>query len=209
MGVLFIMNKVITIGREFGSGGREFGKRLADYLGIAYYDKEIITEISKKTKLAEEYIQKVIENKPSISFPITIGNSFYAVFSQNLECGKDVYAEQSNTLVEMVQRSNCVIIGRCADYILEEYNPIKIFTYADMKSKIKRCIEKASKDEHLSEKEIKQQIQNIDKNRSKYYQFITGKKWGDKCNYDICVNTTNISIKDIAKSIAFIIKPTL
>lgn len=203
------MNRVITVGREFGSGGRELGKRLADYLGIAYYDREIITEISKKTKLAEEYIQEVIENKPSISFPITIGNSFYAVFSPNLDGGKDVYTEHSNTLVEMVQRSHCVIIGRCADYILEEYNPLKIFTYADMKSKIKRCLEKAPRDEHLSEREIRQQIQNIDKNRSKYYQFITGKKWGDKRNYDICINTTNISVKEVAKSIALMIKPTL
>ncbi len=203
------MNKVITIGREFGSGGRELGKRIADYLKIAYYDKEIITEISKKTKLAEEYIQKVIENKPSISFPITIGNSFYAMFNPALDGGKDVYVEQSNTLVEMVKRSNCVIIGRCADYILEDYNPFKIFTYADMSLKIKRCIENAKEDEDLTDRELKQKIQMIDKNRAKHYQFITGKKWGDKRNYDLCINTTNLSIKDVARSIADIIKPML
>lgn len=203
------MNKVITIGREFGSGGREFGKRLAEYLQIAYYDREIITEISKKTKLAEEYIQQVVENKPSVSFPITIGNSFYAIFNPIVDGGGDVYVQQSNTLVDMVKRSDCVIIGRCADYILKDYNPFKIFIYSDMPSKINRCIEKAPENENLTEKQLKQQILEIDKNRAKYYQFITGNKWADKSNYDLCINTTNMSIKNIAKCVALMIKQNL
>ncbi len=201
------MNKIITIGREFGSGGREFGKRLAEYLGIAYYDKEIIIEISKKTKLAEEYIQQVIEDKPISSFPITIGNSFYAIFNpmtENLEA--NIYAEQNNILVDMAKKSSCVIIGRCADYILKEYNPFKIFIYSDMKTKINRCIEKAPEHENLSEKQLKHQILNIDKNRAKYYQFITGSKWGDKLNYDLCVNTSSVLIKDAAEYIGKMIE---
>lgn len=205
-GGVFDMNKIITIGREFGSGGREFGKRLAEYLGIAYYDKEIITEISKKTQLAEEYIQ-AIEDKPISTFPITIGNSFYAIFnpiSENVEVS--VYAEQNNILVDMAKRSSCVIIGRCADYILEEFNPFRIFIYSDMKTKISRCIERVPEGENLSEKQLKNQIISIDKNRAKYYQFITGNKWGDRLNYDLCVNTSSLSIKYAAEYIGKMIE---
>lgn len=196
------MNRIITIGREFGSGGRELGKRIAEHLKIAYYDREIITEISKKTKLAEEYVQQILENKPIISFPITIGHSLYPVFNPVLENSSSIYSEQSNTLIEMAQKSDCVIIGRCADYILQDYNPFRVFVYADMEQKIKRCVDKAPKDENLSIKELKQQMQELDKNRSKYYQFITGNKWGDKKNYDLCINTTNLNIKDVAEGIA-------
>ena len=199
------MNKIITIGREFGSGGRELGKRIAENLKIAYYDKEIIMEISRKTSLAEDYIQQIIENKPIMSFPITIGSSFYPVFNPILDSTNVIYTEQSNTLINMAKASDCVIIGRCADYILQEYNPFKIFVYSDMKSKIKRCREKASKDENLTDKELKQQINDIDKNRSKYYQFFTGKKWGDRMNYDLCVNTSNLSVKEIANVISKIV----
>lgn len=196
------MNRVITIGREFGSGGRELGKRIADYLQIAYYDKEIITEISKRTKLAEEYVQRIIENKPTVPFPITIGNSFYPIFNPIVEHSNNIYLEQNNALDEMARRSDCVIIGRCADYILKDYNPFKIFVYADMDSKIERCKRNASENENLSDKELKHKILEIDKNRSKYYEFITDKKWGDKRNYDLCINTSGMSIKNIAKFIS-------
>ena len=196
------MNTIITIGREFGSGGRELGKRIADNLKIAYYDKEIIMEISKKTSMAEDYVQQIIENKPIMSFPITIGSSFYPVFNPIVDNTNAIYTEQSNTLINMAKRSDCVIIGRCADYILEDYNPFKLFVYADINSKIKRCREKANKNENLSDKELKQQILEIDKNRSKYYHFFTGKKWGDRMNYDLCVNTSKLSVKDIANFIS-------
>ncbi len=200
------MNKIITIGREFGSGGRELGKRLSDLLGIAYYDREIITEISNKTKLAEEYVQQIVEKKPIISFPITIGHTFYPIFNPVVDYNGNVYAQQSNTLLEMVNKSSCIIIGRCADYILEEYNPFRIFVYSDMEFKIKRCRDNESEHENLSDKQLKQQILDVDKNRAKYYQFITGKKWGDRKNYDLCINTSKISIKDIAELLSNMIK---
>lgn len=209
LGGKVIMNKIITIGREFGSGGRELGKRIADNLKIAYYDKEIIMEISKKTSMAEEYVQQIVENKPIMSFPITIGNSFYPIFNPVVDNNSNIYTEQSNTLINMANKSDCVIIGRCADYVLEKYNPFKIFVYSDIDSKIKRCREKASKNEELSDKDLKHQILEIDRNRSKYYQFFTGKKWGDRMNYDLCVNTSNLNVKDIANFVSKILSKQL
>lgn len=200
------MNKIITIGREFGSGGRELGKRLSELLGIAYYDKEIITEISNKTELAEDYVKQIVENKPMISFPITVGHSFYPIFNPVMEHNSSVYSQQSNTLIDMVNKSSCIIIGRCADYILEDYNPFRIFVYSDMELKMKRCRDNAPEHENLNDKRLKQQILEVDKNRAKYYQFITGKKWGDRRNYDLCINTSRFSIKNIAELISGMIK---
>lgn len=94
------------------------------------------------------------------------------------------------------------MIGRCADYILQEYKPYRIFVYADMESRIKRCMERSTDEEKVGEKEMKSQINNIDKSRAKYYEFYTGMKWGDKKNYDLCVNTTDVVIKEIVPVIA-------
>ena len=105
-------------------------------------------------------------------------------------------------LTEMSQKSDCVLVGRCADYILKDKNPLKIFVYADMASKIARCRLKAPENEHLSDHEMRKQIKRIDRNRAKYYEFYTGRKWGDKLNYDLCINTTNTEIKKIVPRIA-------
>ena len=95
-----------------------------------------------------------------------------------------------------------MLVGRCADYILKDKNPLKIFVYADMASKIARCRLKAPENEHLSDHEMRKQIKRIDRNRAKYYEFYTGRKWGDKLNYDLCINTTNTEIKKIVPRIA-------
>ncbi len=200
------MSRVITIGREFGSGGRELGKRLADIFDIAYYDNEIISEIAKKTELAEEYIHQVVENSPAPFFPITIGRTFYTAASPQMEMSTSIYAEQSNIITEMAQKSPCVIVGRCADYILRDMKPCRIFVYADMESKLARCRLKAGEHEHMSDKELRRHILGIDKGRANYYRFFTGKKWGDWLNYDLCINTTGFNIKDISESVAGMIK---
>ena len=197
------MNKIITVGREFGSGGRELGKRLADLLHIAYYDKEIVTEIAKKTSLAESYDHQVMEHNPTIYYPITIGHSFYPMVNPIMDLNNSIYVEQSRIIKEMADESDCVIVGRCADYILRERKPMRLFVYADMQFKMDRCRKKAPSDEEpLSDKELKQHITSIDKNRSKYYQFFTGQKWGERINYDFCINTTNLSIKEVALTIS-------
>ena len=196
------MNRIITIGREFGSGGRELGRRLAETLGIAYYDREIITEIAKRTSLSEQYIQQVVEKKPFPLFPITVGRSFYPQDDVVFEQTQAVYKEQSSVIREMAARSDCVIVGRCADYILREEHPLRIFVYADLSSKMIRCREKGSPQEHFTDKELKQHIQSVDKNRARYYEFYTGRNWGDKLNYDICINTTKTEIKQVVPFLA-------
>ena len=114
-----------------GSGGREFGRRLAEELGFDYYDKEIISEIAKKTSMSEEFIREVTDKKPHNLFPITFGHTFIYIDNYYpLHQANDIYIEQNNIIKEMAQRSNCIIIGRCADYILEDKDPFRIFIYA-------------------------------------------------------------------------------
>ena len=196
------MNKIITVGREFGSGGRELGRRLSETLGIAYYDQEIIIEIVKRTSLSKEYVQTIEEHRPVISFPIHIGRSFYPAIDPVFEQNMAVYQEQAKVIEEMAAKSDCVIVGRCADYVLREQNPFRLFVYADMESKMKRCRAKGPEDEKLTDRELKQKIQGIDKKRAKYYEFYTGNKWGDKLNFDLCINTTQTQIKEIVPAIA-------
>ena len=200
------MNTIITIGRQFGSGGREFGRRLAEELGYQYYDREIIAEIAKATQLHEDYVSDILEQKPSQLMPITIGNSIYVNNYYMMEQIQAVYRAQSEIMKTLAEKSNCVIIGRCADYILRDYKPFRIFVYAEMESRINRCLSRKSEDEHFTNKELKKIIKKIDKNRSKYYDYYTGLTWGDKHNYDLCINTTNVNIKELVPVIAKIFK---
>ena len=200
------MNKIITIGREFGSGGRELGRRLARELGFDYYDKEILTEIAKHTSLSEEYVQQVVENQPRQLFPITVGRSFLYVDTQPLQQASTVFQAQQEIIREMAERSDCVIVGRCADYILRDKKPFRIFVYADMQSRIDRCRSRAPEGENMSDKEYKQQITSMDKSRARYYDFYTDMKWGDKLNYELCINTTNQDIPTLVEFLARIFK---
>lgn len=196
------MNRIITIGREFGSGGRELGRRLSEELGFAYYDQEIISEIAQRTEMSEQYVQSIVEHQPLFSFPIHIGRSFYPAPTPVFDQSMSVYQEQARIITEMAQKSDCVIVGRCGDYILKEYEPFRMFVYADMESKMKRCRQKASEEEKMSDKELKQHILGIDKKRAKYYEFYTGHKWGDKLNFDLCINTSRTVIKEIVPAVA-------
>lgn len=200
------MNRVITIGREFGSGGREFGRRLAEELSIEYYDKEIITEIAKHTQLSEEYIQQIVECTPHRLYPITVGHSMSFVEDYSFSQAQSVYQAQATILKDLAEKSDCVIVGRCADYILKDYNPFNVFVYADLDSRVKRCAERATDDEHYTEKQLRRKIKSIDKHRARYYSFYTGRKWGDKSNYDLCINTTDTVIKDIVPIVAKMFK---
>lgn len=200
------MNKIITIGREFGSGGREFGRRLAEELGFDYYDKEIISEIAKHTALSENYVQQVIEKNPHDLFPITVGHSFSYVDAYTLEKKQKVFRAQEKVIKEMAEKSNCVIVGRCGDYILRDYKPTKIFLYADIEAKVARCKARNEATEALSDKKLKKQIKNIDKNRARYYEFFTGETWGNKLNYDLCINTTDSDIRLLVKTVAAMFK---
>lgn len=201
------MNKIITIGRELGSGGRELGKRLAEMLGFAYYDNEIITGIAEKTELAESYVKQVLEHSPMASFPITIGHSFYPGVSMSMDQATNIYVEQSNIITEMADKSDCVIVGRCADYILRDRHPFRIFVYAAPEYRIERCRKNVKENEMLNDRQIWRNIRKVDRHRAKYYMFYTGRKWGDKNNYDICINTTNASIKSVAEALVKMLRP--
>lgn len=192
------MNQIITIGREFGSGGRELGRRLSEELKIAYYDQEIVTEIAKRTDLSEQYVHRIMERRPITSFPIHTGRTFYPAVNPVLEQTHTVFQEQSRILREMAEQSDCVIVGRCGDYILRDLKPFRLFVYADMESKMERCRRKAPDQEKLTDRDLKKQLTDVDKHRASYYNFYTGQKWGDRTCYDLCVNTAKANIKEWA-----------
>ena len=200
------MKKIITIGREFGSGGRELGKRIAEALGIAYYDKEVIKEIANKTDLAVDYVNQIVEKKPIIYYPITIGHTLSSYGNALNTVNATVYAEQRNVIRELARKSSCVIVGCCADYILKDMNPFRIFVYADMPSRMKRCRDKGEAGEDLCDKKLIKKIKGVDKHRKQYYEFYTSNKWGDKINYDLCINTSGKSIKELCVDIVEIFK---
>lgn len=196
------MNQIITIGREFGSGGRELGRLLAEKMKIAYYDQEIITEISKRTALTEEYVQRFVEQAPSFPIAIHVGRSFYPAVNPVVEQRASIYAEQHKLLQELSEKSPCVIVGRCADYILRDKSPFRLFVYADYESKLRRCRERAAKEERLSEQEMKRKMAEIDKGRTRYYEFYSDQKWGARQNYDLMVNTSYADLEKIAVAVS-------
>lgn len=197
---------VITIGREFGSGGRELGRLLAETLGIEYYDKEIIAEIAKNTELSEQYVKQVVEKNPHELFPITVAHTFSYIDTQEIQQKQMIFMEQEKVIKKMAETSDCVIVGRCADYILQDFKPFRIFVYADMDSKVERCLARSENPDELPRKKLIKQIKSIDKNRARYYNYYTGKTWGDMLNYDICINTTNVNILDLVPHIAKMVK---
>ncbi len=184
---------IITIGREFGSGGRELGKRLAESLGYAYYDEEILTAIAEHSGLAEAYVKGIVENVVPRAYPITYGRTFGTVSAFN-ENHLKIFQAQEEVLRSLAQKKNCVIVGRCADIILKDLKPLNLFVYADMETKIQRCRFKASVDEKLSDKELKRLIQKTERQRKYYYETITDQIWGAKENYHLCINTTGPKI---------------
>lgn len=192
---------IITISREFGSGGREVGKRIADLLGYSYYDREIITAIAEKHDFDENYVENMLENGFTFAMPITYGRTFSYTDAGGQQAIQ-LLSTQCRLLKEFASKGNCVIVGRSANILLEDYNPFNIFVYADMDAKITRCRERMSADEGLKDSEIKRRIRQIDSNRAKHQRFLTDKKWGDKESYHLCVNTSGADIKTVSAMIA-------
>ena len=207
------MNKIITIGREFGSGGRELGARLAGQLGIAYYDHEIVSAIAQRSELAESYVNQVLEKRIRAYYPITVANTLSAHQGDAVYAvTRSIYTAQTEILQELAERSDCVIVGRCAGYILADYHPIRIFVYASMKARIERCRQRHKAEnngEDISDRALEKRIREVDRERAQYYRFYTGQTWGDRTNYDLCVNTTDIPIPKLAELIGSIaaVKP--
>ena len=187
---------VITISREFGSGGRELGKRLADLLGYMYYDKEILEIIVKQEKTSEWYAEKLLERMVVPNIPLHFGKSF-SFYSPMTQQAVNLLVAERNAIRLLAEQKNCVIVGRGANVILKEKSPFNIFVYADKAAKIKRCQEYVSDKEFISEKEIEKKICHIDTVRAKNFEMFSGCKLGNKKEYHLCVNTGGISIEAI------------
>lgn len=194
--------KIITISREFGSGGRELGKRLADELSFDYYDREIIEAVAKGKGIDQSYAETIMENSAVKNMPLHFRSSFAGGTALQMTQTK-LLLEQKKVIEEIAQMGkDCVIIGRNADILLEKYHPFNIFVCADMQVKIQRCMERAGEDEKLTRKEIERMIQRIDKNRRQTREMITESRWGERSSYHLTVNTTDWDIKDLVPAVA-------
>lgn len=189
-------NVIITISREYGSGGRYVGRLIADILGIKFYDKDFIKKLAEETGLSEEYIESNEQKRNSLS---NLNNGYYF----GLDNRDDLFLKESELIKEVADKESCVIIGRCADFILKDKpNVIKIFIYSDMENKIKRATEYYGMDKEKAQKEIKQ----IDKLRGNHYKYYTGTDWNNHSNYDICINSDTLGVEKSAQLICDFIK---
>ena len=178
--------RIITISREFGSGGRFIGEEVAKKLGIAYYDKNIINEIAEKSGLSPEYIQENAELSPKR------GLFAYAFAGRDIT-GKSVedmvYEAQRKVILELAEKESCVIIGRNADFILRDWNDVlNVFIHGDMPEKIQRIMDL----HNVEEKEAVKMMADIDKRRMTNYNFYTDQKWGKASNYTLCLNSSQL-----------------
>ena len=194
--------RIITISREFGSGGRELGKRLADQLGYAYYDREIIATIAERSHLDSGYVENALE-RPVWQAPLpTFRHSFTTASLFQTE-QLNLLLEQRKVLEDIAKKGqDCVIVGRNADIVLAEYGPLSLFVCADLEAKLRRCRERAPEEENLTDKQILQKIKSIDKNRAKVREMITGSPWGDRTAYQLIINTTGWDIRQLTPAIA-------
>lgn len=193
--------KIITISREFGSGGRELGKHLADVLGYDYYDKKIIASIASNTGMDENYIAHTLEQDRWLNVPLTFHQSVASITMDSTHT--DLLLERKRVIEEIAEAGkDCVIVGRNADILLRKHHPFNIFVCADMETKTRRCMERSSEDECLNDKELIRKINKIDKRRAQTRGVITDSGWGDRSAYHLIVNTTNWDLKELALAVA-------
>ena len=187
------MKRTITINRQFASGGREVGKRLADALKIAYYDEEITSKIASETHFSPDFIQKFEESVASRQFPLT----FARTFSMPMMSPNDTIQIAENKIInELFKKSDCVFVGRCANYILKDEDTLDVFIYStDMNKRIQRCYDKTPLDKNKTEKQMEKEILLVDKQRSKYHTYYTGEQWMNMSNYNLCIDTSKVDIK--------------
>ncbi len=197
--------RIITVSRQFGSGGRELGKRLSDLLGWDYYDREIIQALSEEQGLDPDYVHKVLSGHGWHQYQLTYRNSFHQQTAGNWK-QTEVLIRQREILEEIAEEGNdCVIVGRDADVILQRHHPFRIYVCAEIESRIARCMryeEKKEPAERLSEKEILRNIRRIDRNRRQIREILTGKTAGDGSSFDLTVNATGWEIRELTEAAA-------
>lgn len=194
--------RIITISREFGSGGRELGKRLADQLGFAYYDREIVESIAQSQGADPAFVEKTLDSQLWQSVPLHFHHSFSNLNGlQSLQT--DLLLAQTKVLEKIAASGDdCIIVGRNADAILAKYDPFNIFVCADLDARIERCIARAEQNEDTDRKKIRQNIRRIDKARAQTRDIISGSKWGHRATYHLIVNTTGWNIKALTPAVA-------
>lgn len=197
---------IITIGREYGSGGREIGRQLAEKLGVSFYDKEIISLAAEKSGLSPEFI-KSNEQRTSGGIVHSMGVSahyqggFFAPY--HLPLSETIFISQAQVIRDIAARERAVIVGRCADYILEgRENTINVFIHAPIEARVKRIMHLHNEDEAAAIKEITRS----DKERGNHYFRYTDMKWGKAQNYDICINSALMGVEKTVEMLAALAK---
>ena len=187
---------IITLSREYGSGGRYIGKLVAEKLGIKLYDKEFVAKLAEETGLSSEYIENNEQKRGALE---TLNNGYYSGLSNSDE----LFIKESELIKKVASENSCVIVGRCADFILKENkNVFKVFVYSNMENKIKRTTNIYGLDKNKAEKEINR----INKLRANHYKYYTEKDWNNPENYDICINSDSLGVEKVADLICEMIK---
>lgn len=188
------MKTIITIGRQYGSGGREIGKKLAEKLGIPYFDKELLARVAKESGFCEEMIRNHDE-RPTNSFLYNVVMDTYS-FGYNtafvdMPMSQKVFLAQFDTVKKIAEEGACVIVGRCADYALSEYpNCLNLFIYGKEDAKAERISER----QNVSLSEAREMCVKRDKQRQSYYNYYSNKKWGRADSYDLCIDSGKLGI---------------
>ena len=186
---------IITIGRQFGAGGRELGRKLADKLNIPYYDKEVIDSVAALSGLSKEYIAEKDEVATnSFLYSLVMGTRTLTGQKTVEEIKMDA---QREALLEIAEKGSCVIIGRAADYILRAEKPFRIFVSSDEETRTERVCRR----DGLSREDAERKIRKMDKLRSSYYNEYAGAAWGRADNYDLCINLSRFSIDQVIEMI--------
>ena len=187
------MNRIITISREFGSGGRTVGKKVAEKLGIPCYDSELIRKIAEESGFAENYVKEAGEYTPGGFLSSALSNRAFGPTNEDI-----LWEIQCRVISELAEKGPCVIVGRCADYVLRD-DPnvalVNLFVHAPLAARIRRESARTNTTPAEAEKRIRQ----VDKERAAYYNFFSSKRWGDAQAYDLCVNTDGLEISEVAK----------
>lgn len=190
------MNRVITISRELGSGGHDLGEKLADLLGVPLYDKELITLASQNTNIAEdifEHYDEQILNQNGID--IIKHRAFSEIYQ--IPMSDAIFVTQSNVIRSLAKKGDCVIVGRCADRILDD--SINIFIHANIKTRMERTL--ATEPDAVGGKELEDRIKEVDKKRKEYYQYYTGSTWGRAQNYHLCMDSTYAGVDGCLRTV--------
>ena len=198
------MKKIITIGRELGSGGRTIGKMVANRLGIPYYDRELIDKTAEKSGLAMQYVESSEQRLTnSFLYNLAMGTSYgYGILQnanrQTLPLSEQIYEAQREVITKFANQGRCVIVGRCADQILADRDDVfRVFIYADMDKRVQRGIQEYG----MAKQTARKEIEKSDKERSRHYNIFTDKNWGDRHNYDLLLNSSKLDYENCAKII--------